>query len=214
MHSKAPVPWLTGWPMTMLTLGFIIGSFLLWRAAFTMNTEVESNLIWRKVELMSAIPIWLIGLYSASYVMKSAINNKCRGSTDMPYTANNSGSYVGMIDHAGIFHANAHIPPSPGGCKGIHWGGYPTPPHGGRDDLIFSTIHEKCSLKLRQDGNSRWMLQNRATELCRASWKTFFTYSFICRILYTDSQIHENNFWSNYLILLFRFSCGHKMSLK
>jgi hypothetical protein len=26
--------------------------------------------------------------------------------------------------------------------------------HGGQDDLIFSAIHEKCSLKLRQDGNS------------------------------------------------------------
>ncbi len=86
--------------------------------------------------------------------------------------------------------------------------------HGGRDDSIFSAIHEKCSLKLRQDGNSCWILQNCATESRQASWKTLFTYSFICRILYTDSQICENNFLSNYLILLFCFSCGHKMSLK
>lgn len=59
----------------MFELGLIIGSVLLCKAASTMNTEVDSKLICRKVELISAIPILFIGLYSPSYVIKSAISD-------------------------------------------------------------------------------------------------------------------------------------------
>jgi hypothetical protein len=64
-----------GCPSTIFELGLIIGSVLLFNAASTMNTDVDSKLIWRNVELISAIPIRFIGLYSPSYVIKSAISD-------------------------------------------------------------------------------------------------------------------------------------------
>jgi hypothetical protein len=40
--------------------------------------------------------------------------------------------------------------------------------HGGRDDLILSAIQAKSRSKSGHQRNSRQILQNRATELCRA----------------------------------------------
>ena len=63
MQSKAPVPCLIRLPKTMLALGLERGSKRLCNAASTINTEVDSKLIWSSVELISAMPILFIGLY-------------------------------------------------------------------------------------------------------------------------------------------------------
>ncbi len=83
--------------------------------------------------------------------------------------------------------------------------------HGGQNDLILSAIQEKWPPKLRQDGNSCWILQNRATELRRASWKTLSTYSFICRIYILIPKFTKTIFdpiiWSYYFVFLVGTRC-------
>ena len=57
-------------------------------AALVKNVLVVSKLICRKGEEQSTIPIRFMGKYEPVRVMKSAMSDKWRGLTSIPYTPN------------------------------------------------------------------------------------------------------------------------------